>query len=100
MVNSNMGLIYMRTNRLQEAEAAFLREIKINPAYEHAYFNLGINYFKMGKASEAVALWERTIEINPYYVDAYRNLIQFYGTNQMREDQRRVQQRAAKYGIQ
>ena len=74
----NIGVIYVKLDKLKDAEEYFLKAIKLKPEYELAYFNLGTTQDKLGKAKEAENNLKKAIEINPNYIEAYSNLGNLY----------------------
>lgn len=54
LVHKNLGLAYMRMNRLNKAARSFQRAIKNNKAYVEAYYHLGTCYERLGKKVEAI----------------------------------------------
>jgi arylsulfatase A-like enzyme/Tfp pilus assembly protein PilF len=54
-----------RMNRIEEAEAAFLREIEAYPKDRPAYANLTVLYVLQGRKREAAALMEKLVSRNP-----------------------------------
>ena len=53
---SDLGVLYLRLNRLEEAADALRRAIKISKRFSYARLNLGIVLNRQGKFSEAVAV--------------------------------------------
>ena len=56
-----------------EAEIAYRRAIRIDPAYEEAYYNLA-TLFQHDRPSEAHALLRKALELDPNYSAAHREL--------------------------
>ena len=80
----NIGVIYVKLDKLRDAEEYFIKAIKLKPDYELAYFNLGTTQDKLGKTKEAENNFKTAIKINPNYVEAYSNLGNLYlGTNNL-----------------
>ncbi len=80
-VYNNLGLSYLRIDKIEEAIALFKKAIEANPNYPYAYNNLGVAYLKINKKEEAAIWFEKTIEIDPGYPQAYNNLALIYYYN-------------------
>jgi tetratricopeptide (TPR) repeat protein len=61
---NDLGVVYLKQNRLEEAAAAFNRAIKVNPRFAYARLNLGITLNRQGKHAEAAALLETLYKEN------------------------------------
>jgi arylsulfatase A-like enzyme/Flp pilus assembly protein TadD len=59
------GDALMRLGRIEEAEAAFLREIDDYPGDTEAWGSLGAIYLSQGDPNKAAALMERLVRTNP-----------------------------------
>jgi tetratricopeptide (TPR) repeat protein len=70
----NLGTIYYRLHKFEEAEKYYLAAIDADPEYPLAQFNLGNLYDEQGRFPEAVAFYRRALELNPQYADAHFNL--------------------------
>ena len=70
----NLGLLYLRDSRLDEAEAAFKAALELKPGNAVAGNELGIVERKLGKFAEAEAAYQRTIAAEPNYAPAHLNL--------------------------
>ncbi|MFL6228754.1 MAG: tetratricopeptide repeat protein [Pyrinomonadaceae bacterium] len=62
---NDLGVVYMKLNRLEEAADAFGRALKTNARFAFARLNLGITLNRMGKHAEAAALLETLFKENP-----------------------------------
>lgn len=68
---NNLGVGYMNTNRLPDAERTFDEALKHSRrAHYRAWYNLGIVHFRMGRTKEGCQDLERALEINPAYRQA------------------------------
>ena len=56
---NNIGVMYAELGTLENAEAAFLEALRIDPDYKEANFNLGIIYVKIGNIKEAFKYWQK-----------------------------------------
>ena len=60
-----LGLLYYKDNRLEEAEAVLKRAISINPNYSNARYFLGLIYDKTRRKIGAIAEFEKISVLNP-----------------------------------
>ena len=72
--HTNLGLIYFREGKIDEAEAAFLQAVKVNPKGAVSYNHLGIISRSKGKFQEAKAHYQQALKINDDYAYAHLNL--------------------------
>ncbi len=70
----NIGLIYLKKNRLSKAEAAFKRAIQINRDNAVGYNLLGVAYRRSGKFVEAKEAYQKALSKNSKYANAHLNL--------------------------
>jgi len=70
----NLGTIYYRLKKFEEAEKHYVQAIVADPSYPLAEFNLGNLYDERGRAQEAADHYRRALELNPAYADAHFNL--------------------------
>ena len=70
----NLGTIYYRLHKFEEAEKYYLAAIEADPGYPLAQFNLGNLYDEQGRIPEAVDFYRRALDLNPQYADAHFNL--------------------------
>jgi tetratricopeptide (TPR) repeat protein len=70
----NLGTIFYRLRRFEEAERYYLDAITADPAYPLAQFNLGNLYDEQGRLPEAFEYYRRALALNPNYADAHFNL--------------------------
>ena len=66
---ANKGL-----GRVEEASKAFMKVVKLNPAYADGYNNLGVTLQEQGKFEGALVAYKKAISIKPNYAEAYNNL--------------------------
>jgi len=71
---TNLGILYYRENKVDEAEKAFQAAIQVNPNSAVSYNHLGIINRNKGKFKEAEQQYEKAIQINPSYAYAHLNL--------------------------
>ena len=70
----NLGTIYYRLRKFDEAEKYYLAAIEADSGYPLAQFNLGNLYDEQGRLPEAVDFYRRALALNPHYADAHFNL--------------------------
>ena len=70
----NLGTIYYRLHKFEEAQQYYLAAIEADPGYPLAQFNLGNLYDEQGRFPEAVNFYRRALVLNPQYADAHFNL--------------------------
>jgi tetratricopeptide (TPR) repeat protein len=76
--HNNLGVIYLKLNRADEALSEFQKALKLDPRYIDTYNNLGGVYNLKGDYERAVRFFRRAILLNPGYVEAYNNLANTY----------------------
>lgn len=70
----NLGLLYQKNNKLQEAMEEYKKAIHIDPMNVEAYNNLGIIYKDLGRREEAISHYQKALSIDPKYGKARHNL--------------------------
>ncbi len=83
----NLGIVYARNDRTEEAEQMFQRAIEVNPGYAAAYNELGILLRQDGRFEEAVSAYRRAINADSKYTLAYLNLGVLYDLYQRQPQQ-------------
>mgnify|MGYP001618829481 CR=1 FL=1 len=73
-VNNLRGLCLRLLQRLEDAEAAYLKEIEVKPHSPDPYANLGIVYLRTGQEQMARTMFERALERDPFYFNALLHL--------------------------
>jgi tetratricopeptide (TPR) repeat protein len=76
---SNLGMLYSRQGKTDEALAVLKRALSIDPDCSEAHFNLGNVYREKGSFNEAIDCYKKTLEINPDFAEAHNNLGMTYG---------------------
>ena len=61
----NLGLVYSRTNRLDQAIDVYQRALAIRPKDPGLLSNLGLAYLKKQAYSEALPVFQKLVKINP-----------------------------------
>jgi tetratricopeptide (TPR) repeat protein len=85
-IHNNLGIIYHRMGREEEAVALFRKALEIDPDYPEAYNNLGNASNALGKREEALALYKKALEIDPDFALAHNNLGNAYAILGKREE--------------
>jgi len=67
---SNLGVIYSRTNRADQAIAVYRRALQLSPDDKAILLNLGLVYLKQEAHSRALPLFARVVEIDPQHLQA------------------------------
>ena len=80
-----MGLAYLEEFKLDDAEKAFLKYIKLSPGEKLGYANLGLTYLRMGKYPEAKKQLAEAIKIAPKDPDIRLLLATVYQMNDERD---------------
>jgi len=73
LAENNLGIIYERAGRLDEAYVHYARVLQIEPS-ARAHYNLGTLLREEGKPDQAIAQFEAALRMDPAYADAYNNL--------------------------
>jgi tetratricopeptide (TPR) repeat protein len=76
-----LGLAYLEENKLEEAEAEFLKIIKLDPKEVMGYANLGIVYLRMGSFEKAEEWLQKAIKLQPEDPDVRLILAKVYEMN-------------------
>ena len=67
---SNLGVIYSRTNRADQAIAVYRRALQVSPDDTALLLNLGLVYLRKQDHSRALPLFERIVIIDPRHLQA------------------------------
>jgi tetratricopeptide (TPR) repeat protein len=70
----NLGTIYYRQRKYEEAEQHYERAIQADTNYPLAHYNLGNLYDERGDLTRAEQHYTTALELNPNYADAHFNL--------------------------
>ena len=73
-----LGLAYLEENKLEEAEAEFLKILDLNEDEVMAYANLGIVYLRMGAFDQAEEWLLKAIKMQPEDPDVRLILAKVY----------------------
>ncbi len=66
----NLGVIYSRTNRADQAIAMYRRALKFSPDDQALLLNLGLVYLKREDHARALPLFERVVALDPQHMQA------------------------------
>jgi Flp pilus assembly protein TadD len=73
---NNLGVLYLRTLRRDEAVASFEECIRVAPGFDQAYLNLARVYAIEGKADKARSLLVKLLKQHPDHAAAQKALAQ------------------------
>ena len=76
-----IGICHREEGRLEEAEAAFLKALNLDPDLASAHSGLGITLFDAGRTEEARKSLEKTVALDPGRPDFQNNLGVFHLKN-------------------
>ena len=62
----NLGTLFMRSARRDEAVAAYRQSLRYRPNYAATYLNLGYALKDSGRLEEAAAAWEQAARLVPH----------------------------------
>jgi tetratricopeptide (TPR) repeat protein len=62
---NDRGGVFLKMDRLAEAERDYLRAIELSPPYAEVWTNLGQCYRAMGRLEEAVRAYSRALDLDP-----------------------------------
>jgi tetratricopeptide (TPR) repeat protein len=71
--HANLGILYFREKKLEQAKAEFQAALEINPNNVVSLNHLGIMSREEGKFKEAQAFYEKALQIDPAYAYAHLN---------------------------
>ncbi|MDT8383870.1 MAG: tetratricopeptide repeat protein [Gammaproteobacteria bacterium] len=71
--HANLGILYFRDNKLEQAKSEFHAALKINPQNVVSLNHLGIISRGEGKFKEAHDYYEKALQIDPEYAYAHLN---------------------------
>lgn len=67
---SNLGVIYSRTNRADQAIAAYRQALQASPDDKPVLLNLGLVYLKQEAHKQALPFFERVVALDPQHLQA------------------------------
>ena len=77
-IHKSLAQVYLRANRLSEAEKTYRFILSLIPKDTEAYFFLGSIYEEQGKRNQAIQQFKAALEIDPEYPDALNSLGYLY----------------------
>lgn len=88
-----LGNSYEAKGELLNAEIAYKKALKIDPANPLIHFNLGVLYYERKELDLAVKEFEESIRLNPTFAKPYNNLaIMYEMTGQMKKSEKTYKQ--------
>ncbi len=69
-----LGNAYSELERFEEAEAAYLKALELDPAYADARSNLAVAYYMLGRPAEAEETIRQVLSEHPQDADLHYNL--------------------------
>lgn len=90
---TNLGIIYLRTNRKDQALAAFTRAVTLNPRNAVAHTGIGVLAAAAGDIARAEQAYKAALTADPTYGLAHLNLGILYERNLNRPDAALVEYR-------
>jgi Flp pilus assembly protein TadD len=73
---NNLGILYLRTRRTEQAKQSFADSIRLAPAYDQAYLNLARVFSIEGDREKARAVLLKLLEQHPGHTQAQEELKQ------------------------
>ncbi|OGS45520.1 MAG: hypothetical protein A2539_10160 [Elusimicrobia bacterium RIFOXYD2_FULL_34_15] len=73
-VHNNLGTIYEKQNKINEAINAYSNAVTIKPNYADAHYNMAVAYWHMKDWRKVIEELETTLRINPNHSDAPKYL--------------------------
>ncbi len=64
-IHNDLGVLFGRQNRLEEAEGELLKAIEISPSFAEAHFNLALIYGNGGRLEESLERLQTALELEP-----------------------------------
>jgi tetratricopeptide (TPR) repeat protein len=74
LAHNNLGNVFFRQGRMDEAMEQYEKALAIHPQYDLAHNNLGLVFFRQGRVDEAMEHYQKALAISPDYADAHDNL--------------------------
>ncbi|MEJ2398174.1 MAG: tetratricopeptide repeat protein [Gammaproteobacteria bacterium] len=71
---TNLGLLYIKQDKLEQARQALLQATTVRPDDAVAFNELGVVYRKLGKFKQAQQAYQQALKLKPDYADAHLNI--------------------------
>ena len=65
-ISFQLGMLYWRKEKLEQAQSEFEKIITLNPDYSNARYMLGLVYDKKGEREKAIEQFEMVAKLNPH----------------------------------
>jgi len=65
VAHHNLGAVFLRQDRYDQARLAFAETLRIEPEHAKTYHNLGMLYWEKGDAAEAARCFNKAFELDP-----------------------------------
>ena len=73
-LNINLGDVYFKLGKLENAVEALERGTALHPASSSAHYNLGLVYARLGRYQEAETAIRKALNLKPEFPEAYNTL--------------------------
>lgn len=91
----NLGNVYARQGKIEDAISLFHQALFYNPDYAHAYYNLGTIFaVQKGKSQNAIAAFQKAIALDPHFAVAFHDLGKIYAREGLWTKAREAYQKA------
>src|SRR5450631_4049867 len=60
----NLGVVYSRTGRAEQAVAAYSRALELSPSNKRVLLNLGLAYMRQTSYAEALGVFQTLVELD------------------------------------
>jgi Flp pilus assembly protein TadD len=74
VAHHNLGIRLYREGKVDEAEAEFIKALRLRPNYALPMNNLGICLWRRGRVDDATAILSRAVQVDPQEVVAHSSL--------------------------
>ena len=81
--HTNLGTIFLKLEKLNDAESCFKKAIKFDPRFAEAYYNLGITQAKQFKYKDAEISYKNAIKCKSNFQEAENNLKKILRQNKL-----------------
>jgi len=74
LAHTDLGAIFLKRGKLDDAMLHYKFALQINPRYQEAYNGLGAVLLQKGQVDEAIAQFQKALQVNPDDAEAQFNL--------------------------